>query len=311
MATSPPVAGDEGLPVTADGHVDVVAGITLLPKDGSGRLTYPLEVDGDVDTSLAVEVAGRDDVDEQFRVSVAHGETPLSTEDADASFFDPGAERSRFAATAGRLASGLPDLEADSEEIAEAIREAFDSVLEEIADGRLAVADEHARELLTETEDVTHSPEAPSTWIVTFTGDRFNRQRMGFDRDQLRIGASEWADTDATPKLPHRRFSRNFAGEEGVDRWRTCRRVWMRMATVGDPPASTLPLTEEALRERGTLPQTPVDLDEFVEMVREADTLSDVKRDIPQLTPNVRLLKHVIRELGLEDELDDVDSRSD
>lgn len=275
--------------------------VTLLPKNGRDPLTHTLDLPDD---TLDVSVAGRDtDADEQFHVRVLHDGTPLIGETTDAEFFGAGVKRVRFVSTAARLADAIPDVTANGEDVADAIRDVLDAVRSQIAESRLVVVDTDARTLIEETEDVTFSPSGDGTWIVTFAGEDLDRREFALDRRQMTVDASAWADS-RPPAAPD---SVDAAMDGDRSRWRACRQVWTEMATVGDAPAASRPITEEVLRDRGTIPGTAVDVEEFERLAAEHDTLKCMWQAGPATHRQKDILEHAARELGLLDEFADVD----
>ncbi|MFC6723492.1 hypothetical protein ACFQE1_03625, partial [Halobium palmae] len=191
----------------------------------------------------------------------------------------------------------------DEASVLSAIATALDGVRDRLATGRLVVADEHARDVLEQTESVVYTPEG--TWVVTFDNERFEYEPAEYRRSQLTVPASQWTDADDTPGLPQR-IGRAFDGEDGPERWRTCKRAWEAIATVGEPPAVATPLSEATLREEGRVPQHSADVDEFEEIVREADTVRDVRRAVSG-SPSPSVTEAAVQALDLAEELDGVE----
>lgn len=296
-----------------EAHADPLDGVRLLQL--GERVKYEL-IDG-----ATLELRSRDSVASPLGVAVrADGETFADTT-ARTRFFDHGGtDREQFATEAARLVALHTG--ADESTVVDAIDDALDAIRERLVNGTLQAVDRPTADLLAATESVHYDPKA-AEWTVVFEGEGVNPTEMEYLRPHFTVDASTWATSDAspTPTWPGlRATSSHIRGDQPPEpvfdddqgsRWRAARTVWTRAATTGSPEL-TIPVTEEAIRERGTLPGQDMTVEEFEEAVAEADTFENTGGETglrSKVPLQVNDMKRFIRVLGLEDELADFSDR--
>lgn len=299
-------------------------GVVLLRRDGSN--SYTVELDGG---EYALTVWGREGDRGALSVAIAPengggAPSPVFVENAGVGCFSDGGERDQLARRAGRLLARVSDM--TEEQAADAVGGGLDDVGALLADDRLHVVDETNERLLRQTEQVHVDSIAGggvASWNVAFRGEKFDKSSLTYTRPHLSLDADEWASPTAPddpewgePRAKRRfgetRFAGVFDGDRADERWRTCRAVWTRAAETGDDaPTVAEDMTADALEARGTVPFADVDLEEFVRLVEDRDMLlgGPNRPGVNSAIGSVptRVSRNAVQELGLADELDDVD----
>jgi hypothetical protein len=273
-------------------------------------IEYPLAPPGEVTLDLSADPF--DDPEFTVQATDEDGET-LTLDRFNERFFDDSIRSER---AARRIAWTISE-ETDMAPAPTTVLNVFETIRADLASDSVIPVDEAIVKAIENVSSVIYTPGKEKPLTVVHGRERYDRQSKSFVRNLSRFPPEQVGEGFEAPTAqPETGLTERM--QETSDQWNRFRRVLLKMAEVGDPPArrESLEITDPSDINR--LPPTilgGIEGEDLVSIIEESETLTGhpERSVLGRLKarggnrPYKSVLRKFVRELDLADELEDFD----